>query len=183
MSDLSVTLSLWDFKFSNWLMRKTVSKDFFTTVSAVKHTVSDVAEAAKFIIQTQESYSVIVWEIELLKSLSFYIYTQERLIRFCFSHTFHTAANSSISSHWIWVPRLMIYRTLEWEEQMLFLQNMIRTDCHHLHTLHVCHCCRILLWNINVNAVCCLLSDSSRCAHFSQYWLHTSESQCEWSAE
>ena len=110
--ELSATPSPWDSKFGNWLVRKTVGKGSFATVSAAKHTVSGVAGAAKFLVRTEESYSAIAREIELLKSLPFHVRTQEGLIRFGFSHAFHTAANSPIPSRRIRAPRPMVYGSL-----------------------------------------------------------------------
>lgn len=94
--DLSATPSPWDSKFGDWLVRGTVGKGSFATVSAAKHTVTGVAGAAKFIVRTQESYPAIAREIELLKSLPAHVCTQEEVVRFCCSHAFRTATGPPI---------------------------------------------------------------------------------------
>ena len=67
--DLSVTPSPWDSKLGYWLVRGTVGKGSFATVSAAKHTVTGEAGAAKFMVRTQETQKAIAQEIDILKSL------------------------------------------------------------------------------------------------------------------
>ncbi len=68
-SELSATPSPWDTKLGEWLVRKTVGKGAFTTVSTAKHTVTGVSGAAKFIFRTRKSHPAIAREIELLNGL------------------------------------------------------------------------------------------------------------------
>ncbi|KAL5325391.1 hypothetical protein ACEPPN_006516 [Leptodophora sp. 'Broadleaf-Isolate-01'] len=67
--DLSATPSPWDSKLGYWLVRGTVGKGSFATVSAAKHTVTGEAGAAKFMVRTQETQKAIAQEIDILKSL------------------------------------------------------------------------------------------------------------------
>jgi hypothetical protein len=71
--DLSATPSPWDTKLGDWLVRGTVGKGAFATVSAAKHTVTGVAGAAKFFVRTRESHPAIAREIELLKGLPVHV--------------------------------------------------------------------------------------------------------------
>jgi len=71
--DLSATRSPWDSRLGDWLVRGTVGKGSFATVSAAKHSVTGVAGAAKFLVRTQESYPAIAKEIELLKILPVHV--------------------------------------------------------------------------------------------------------------
>ena len=71
--DLSATPSPWDTKLGDWLVRGTVGKGAFATVSAAKHTVTGVAGAAKFFVRTRESHPAIAKEIRLLQSLPIHV--------------------------------------------------------------------------------------------------------------
>jgi hypothetical protein len=62
-----------DTKLGDWLVRGTVGKGAFATVSTAKHTVTGVAGAAKFFVRTRESHPAIAREIELLKGLPVHV--------------------------------------------------------------------------------------------------------------
>ena len=75
--DLSATPSPWDVKLGDWIVRGTVGKGSYATVSAAKHTVTGETGAAKFLIRTRLTHATIAQEIANLKSLPVHVRIQE----------------------------------------------------------------------------------------------------------
>jgi hypothetical protein len=71
--DLAATPSPWDSKLGDWLVRGTVGKGSFATVSAAKNSNTGEAGAAKFMVRTRETHKAISQEIELLKRLPVHV--------------------------------------------------------------------------------------------------------------